>query len=85
MEDKKNAVMNGELTEQDVAETNAKLASEELDGVSGGIALCAEDKALLRSDKEDGRSGRAYMENASSELRGSVENNLRFVSEQKLD
>ena len=45
MEDKKNAVMNGELTEQDVAETNAKLDSEKLDGVSGGIALCAEDKS----------------------------------------
>ena len=45
MEDKKKAVMNGELTEQDVAETNAKLDSEKLDGVSGGIALCAEDKS----------------------------------------
>ena len=73
MEDKKKAVMNGELTEQDVAETNAKLASEKLDGVSGGLLYSSDDK----SDK----SSRAYMENNSSELRGSMENKLGLLKE----
>jgi hypothetical protein len=73
MEDKKKAVMNGELTEQDVAETNAKLDSEKLDGVSGGL--------LYSSDDKSDQSSRAYMEKNSSELRGSMENKLGLLKE----
>ncbi|RAP45283.1 MAG: hypothetical protein BZ136_08385 [Methanosphaera sp. rholeuAM74] len=69
MEDKKKAVMNGELTEQDVAETNAKLDSEKLDGVSGGYLFSESDnKAVL-----------LYQEENSSELRGSMEQKLELL------
>ncbi|RAP45284.1 MAG: hypothetical protein BZ136_08390 [Methanosphaera sp. rholeuAM74] len=80
MEDKKKAIMNGELTEQDVAETNAKLDSEKLDGVSGGIALCAEDKAPNIQPNEIFRH---KMENNLNSIPARAQDKSGFILEQK--